>query len=98
MLEFDRAKNKITRFDLTALGDFSGRWFAGNKGWKEATTAAPLPLGFAFEVDQTAYQLPPEQRRPRSFMHASGSPRRSPTTSWTAREPSRSPASRWATI
>ena len=23
-----------------------------------------------FEVDQTAYDLPPERRRPRSFMHA----------------------------
>jgi hypothetical protein len=70
VLEFDRAKNKITRFDLAALGDFTGRWFAGNKGWKEATAEAPLPLGFAFEIDQTAYDLPAERRRPRSFMHA----------------------------
>ncbi len=70
VLEFDRAKNKITRLDLAALGDFTGRWFAGNKGWKEATPEAPLPLGFAFELDQTAYDLPTERRRPRSFMHA----------------------------
>lgn len=70
VLEFDRAKDKITRFDLAALGDFSGRWFAGNKGWKEATPEAPLPLGFSFELDQTAYELPAERRRPRSFMHA----------------------------
>jgi hypothetical protein len=70
MIELDRTKNKITRFDLTTLGDFSGRWFAGNKGWQEATREAPLPLGFAFELDQTAYDLPPERRRPRSFMHA----------------------------
>lgn len=70
VLEFDRTKNKITRFDLAALGDFSGRWFAGNKGWKLATPEAPLPLGFAFELDQTAYELPAERRRPRSFMHA----------------------------
>lgn len=70
VIEFDRAKNTITRFDLAALGDFSGRWFAGEKGWREATPEAPLPLGFAFELDQTAYQLPPERRRPRSFMHA----------------------------
>lgn len=66
----DRAQQKIVRFDLTALGDFTGRWFAGEKGWKEATPAAPLALGFAFEVDPTAYDLPPERRRPRSFMHA----------------------------
>ncbi|MBM3996663.1 MAG: hypothetical protein FJ303_21290 [Planctomycetes bacterium] len=67
---FDRIKNKATRFDFVALGDFTGRWFAGNKGWKEATRDAPVPLGFAFELDQTAYELPAERRRPRSFMHA----------------------------
>lgn len=70
VLEFDRVTNKITRFDLATLGDFTGRWFAGNKGWQEATPKAPLPLGFAFELDQTAYELPAERRRPRSFMHA----------------------------
>ena len=55
---------------MAALGDYTGRWFAGNKGWKEATAEAPLALGFAFELDQTAYELPPERRRPRSFIHA----------------------------
>ena len=70
IVEFDRARNKITRFDLTTLGDFTGRWFAGNKGWIEATPESPLPLGFAFELDPTAYELPAERRRPRSFMHA----------------------------
>jgi hypothetical protein len=39
-------------------------------GWQEATREAPLPLAFAFEIDSTAYDLPPERRRPRSFMHA----------------------------
>jgi hypothetical protein len=70
MLEFDRVHNKVTRFDLATLGDFTGRWFAGNRGWKEATPEAPLPVGFAFELDPTAHDLPPERRRPRSFMHA----------------------------
>ena len=70
VIEFDRAQNKITRFDLAVLGDFTGRWFAGNKGWQEATREAPLPLAFALELDPTAYELPPERRRPRSFMHA----------------------------
>lgn len=70
VLVYDRARKKITRFDLATLGDFSGRWFAGNKGWQEATPQAPLPLGFAFELDPTAYDLAPERRRPRSFMHA----------------------------
>jgi hypothetical protein len=67
---YDRANQKIARWDMTALGDFSGRWFAGQTGWIEATPAAPLPLAFAFEIDPTAYDLPPERRRPRSFMHA----------------------------
>jgi hypothetical protein len=66
----DRATNRITRFDLATLGDYAGRWFAGEKGWVEATTETPMALGFAFEIDRTAYELPPERRRPRSFMHA----------------------------
>ena len=66
----DRTRRQIVQWNMAALGDYSGRWFAGNKGWKEATPAAPLPLGFAFEIDQTAYTLPPERRRPRSFMHS----------------------------
>src|SRR5262249_38063391 len=70
VLVYDRERKQVTRWDLAALGDFSGRWFAGNNGWKEATREAPLPLGFAFELDRTAYDLPPERRRPRSVMHA----------------------------
>lgn len=70
MLEYDRSQERICKWDLTALGDYQGTWFAGNEGWKEATAEAPLPLGFAFEVDGSAYQLPPERRRPRSFVHA----------------------------
>jgi hypothetical protein len=70
VIVYDRAKAKIVRWDLAVLGDYSGRWFAGNNGWKEATPEAPMPVGFAFEIDNTAYTLPPERRRPRSFMHA----------------------------
>ena len=70
VLVFDRVQEKIVRWDMAALGNFSGRWFAGNSGWKEATASAPLTLGFAFELDDEAYALPPERRRPRSFVHA----------------------------
>jgi hypothetical protein len=70
VIEYDRVKDRIARFDVVALGDFAGRWFGGNKGWQLATPAAPLPLGFAFELDTTAYDLPEERRRPRSFMHS----------------------------
>jgi hypothetical protein len=70
VIVYDRAKAKIVRFDAAVLGDYSGRWFAGNNGWKEATAESPMPLGFAIEIDQTAYELPAERRRPRSFLHA----------------------------
>jgi hypothetical protein len=55
---------------MVVLGDYTGRWFAGNNGWKEAIADAPLALGFALELDGTAHSLPPERRRPRSFIHA----------------------------
>ncbi len=67
---YDRRKEKIVRWDMAAVGDFAGRWFAGNKGWKEATVESPVIHGFAFEIDKTAYVVPPERRRPRSFVHA----------------------------
>ncbi len=38
--------------------------------WQAAKPSAPMPLAFAFELDETAYILPPERRRPRSFIHA----------------------------
>ncbi len=70
VLVYDRAAKKFTRWDMAALGDYTGEWFAGEKRWQEATPESPMPLGFAFELDQTAYELPAERRRPRSFMHA----------------------------
>ena len=70
VLVYDRARERITRWDMAALGDYTGRWFGTKNGWREATADAPLPLGFALELDGTAYDLPPERRRPRSFIHA----------------------------
>jgi hypothetical protein len=70
VLVFGRNRGKITRWDMVALGAYTGRWFTNAHGWQEATAAAPLPLGFAFELDSTAYDLPPDRRRPRSFVHA----------------------------
>jgi hypothetical protein len=70
VIVYDRAGQKITRWDMAALGDYAGCWFAGNDGWKEATAEAPMALGFAFELDESAYRVPAERRRPRSFVHA----------------------------
>jgi hypothetical protein len=71
VIVIDRAKRAITRWDRAALGEYTGEWFAEDGGrWRAAKPDAPLALGFAFEIDQTASQLPPERRRPRSFVHA----------------------------
>jgi len=76
---FDRAAQRITKWNMVALGDYSGAMFThreesgrnvGDDQWREATREAPVPLGFAFELDPTAYDTPPERRRPRSFVHA----------------------------
>lgn len=69
-IEVDRASKKIVRLDLAGLGDYTGEWFTGHERWKAATPENPLAQAFAFEIDRTAYELPPERRRPRSFMHA----------------------------
>jgi hypothetical protein len=70
VLVYDRAQKRISQWNMATLGDYTGCWFAGQEGWKEATPEGPLSLGFAFELDETAYQVPPERRRPRSFVHA----------------------------
>jgi hypothetical protein len=70
VLVYDRTKKRISKWDMVTLGDYAGCWFAGNDGWKEATADAPVSLGFALELDETAGELPPERRRPRSFVHA----------------------------
>jgi hypothetical protein len=72
VLVYDRKQENFVRWDMAALGDYSGEWFVQNWGkrWQPATPETPMPLAFAFELDQTAYELPPERRRPRSFMHA----------------------------
>ena len=67
---YDRAAKRITKWNMAALGDYTGEWFAGHVRWQAAKLSAPLPLAFAFELDETAYLLPPERRRPRSFIHA----------------------------
>jgi hypothetical protein len=78
-LVFDRAQKRVTQWDMVALGDYTGAMFTtlekdgrrvGDTQWREATREAPAPLGFAFELDKTAYENTPDRRRPRSFVHA----------------------------
>ena len=79
VIECNRASGAITRWDMVALGDYTGAMFVtrevdgnrvGDDGWKEAAADAPMPLAFAFELDASAYSTAPERRRPRSFVHA----------------------------
>jgi hypothetical protein len=69
VLVYDRGEKRITRWDMAALGDYTGEWFAEDgKRWREATPDAPLRLGVAFELDRSDYDFP-ERRRPRGFVH-----------------------------
>ena len=79
ILVYDRPREKIVQWDMVALGDYTGAMFTtrlkdgrpiGDDQWREATKNAPAPLGFSFELDTSAYEAPPEYRRPRSFVHA----------------------------
>ncbi len=78
-LVYDRAKSKIIQWKMVALGDYTGAMFTdrekkgrriGDTQWREATSEAPVPLGFAFKLDNSAYEVPAQRRRPRSFVHA----------------------------
>jgi hypothetical protein len=69
VIVYDRAKKSITRWDMVALGDYTGEWFAEDGGrWREAGPDAPLRLGFSFELDRSDYDFP-DRRRPRGFVH-----------------------------
>jgi hypothetical protein len=66
---YDPSQQKIVRWDMTALGDYTG--ICGNMGSADdpagggwTYTKQQLPVGFAFEIDASAYQLPAERRRP----------------------------------
>jgi hypothetical protein len=69
VIVYDRAKKSITRWDMVALGDYTGEWFAEDGGrWREARADAPLRLGVSFELDRSDYEHP-DRRRPRGFVH-----------------------------
>jgi hypothetical protein len=76
---YDRVQQRIARWDMVALGEYTGAMFTarvengqpvGDDQWREATAESPVALAFAFELDDSAYDTPPERRRPRSFVHA----------------------------
>jgi hypothetical protein len=67
MLLYDRSQKAISRWDMVALGDWTGEWFTNGAGWQEARANAPVRLGFSFELDRSDYEIP-ERRRPPGFV------------------------------
>src|SRR5262249_55503769 len=65
-LVYDQTKKAIVAWDMVALGDYIG--IRCRSAWHGPEN--PMRLGFAFELDRSAYEVPPEQRRPRSMVHA----------------------------
>jgi hypothetical protein len=66
---YDRAHAKIVRWDMAAIGDYSGVWI----GYRQSdglriSAVEPVPYGFAFEIDQTAYDVPAARRRAKPFL------------------------------
>jgi hypothetical protein len=53
VVEYDTVKQKCTRFDAVALGDYRGHWGIALK-------AKPVAVGFAFQLDTR--DVPPEGR------------------------------------
>jgi len=62
VLEYDRAKNVFTRFDIAAPGEVWGRWGDANGKSLFAERPGRTPFGFAFELaqgDSPTHRLPP---------------------------------------
>ena len=41
---YDRAAKRITKWNMAALGDYTGEWFTGTVRWQAATPLAPMPV------------------------------------------------------
>jgi hypothetical protein len=62
VLEYDRTKQSIVRFDLIALGEVWGRWGDANGKSLFAERPGSTPFGFAFELargDTPTERIPP---------------------------------------
>src|SRR5262249_28545666 len=73
VLGYDRAQKRIAKSDMDSLGDYTGTLVCHKQSaneWREATSAAPLPLCFSFELDCSDYEGPAARRRPKSFVHS----------------------------
>jgi hypothetical protein len=64
-LEYDRARNKVTRFDAVALGDYVGNWGLSLK-------VTPVPVGFALELDDRNLPIERQRRAPYALSRLKG--------------------------
>ncbi len=71
VLVYDPQQKKITRWEMVALGDHQGAYWP-NINAKPARnfTTDPVAIGFAFELDQSDYELPAERRRQAPYIVA----------------------------
>ena len=69
-IEYDREQQRIVRWDMATLGNYTGHWHAPAGRSFQAMPNEPIAVGFAFELNEEVYQLPPERRHPCSYMHA----------------------------
>jgi hypothetical protein len=71
LLVYDRRQKKITKWEMVALGGHQGAYWP-NVGGKTSCnfTKDPVAIGFAFELDQSDYELPAERRRQAPYLIA----------------------------
>ena len=62
ILEYDRERKAVTRFDLVAVGEVWGRWGDANGKSMYVERPGASPFGFAFELasgDSPTHRIPP---------------------------------------
>jgi hypothetical protein len=71
-LIYDPAKKRFVRWDMIALGDYTGGCCACDYGKAKEeghfVAKAPLPIAMSFEIDNNNYELPPEYRRSTPYL------------------------------
>jgi hypothetical protein len=66
-LDYDPSRKRFTRWDMVALGDYTGACcaceFGKNKEEGHLVAREPLPIAMSFELENYNYEMPPEYRR-----------------------------------
>jgi hypothetical protein len=72
VLVYDLRKERITKWEMVALGDHQGAYWPNINRGKTACnfTTDPVAIGFSFELDQSDYEIPAERRRQAPYLVA----------------------------